>query len=68
MTSLNRNLLCAGVALFVASTAMAQLDDPERPFEPRPFATATSSLNFFWRECRLEAYPADPEAGVEKKP
>jgi len=27
---------------------------------------ASSSLNFFWRQCLWDAYPADPEAGVEK--
>lgn len=61
---MNRTLGCT--AMLLAATAFAQLDEPDWPRDPPPVERATSSLNFFWRQCLRDAYPADPEAGVEK--
>lgn len=61
---MNRTLGCT--AMLLAATGFAQLDEPDWPRDPPPVERATSSLNFFWRQCLRDAYPADPEAGVEK--
>ncbi len=61
---MNRTLAFA--VLVVASCAVAQPHEPHQPFEPPQVGTAQNLLTFFWYECRREAYPADPEADVEK--
>lgn len=62
---MNRTLSCVAVVL-LASSALAQPDEPHMPEDPPVVVEAQSWLGFFWRECRREAYPADPEAGVDK--
>lgn len=64
---MNRTLPFA--VLVVALGAVAQPIEPREPYqppEPQPVLNAQDWLGFSWRECRREAYPADPEAGVDK--
>ncbi len=53
--------LCA-----LAGPARARPYDPEIPRDPEVVRQAQQGLYADWRACRVDSYPDDPEAGVEK--
>jgi hypothetical protein len=49
-----------------ATAAFADIVEPKVPRDPQGIREANQWLDVYWRACRVELYPQDPEAGVDK--